>query len=112
MNFLDFQNNSHRSNIVWHGTKLEQPDWGNDSRSLAFTLRHPKFNEHLYIILNAYWQPLTFELPLLSSGEGWHRIVDTALPSPQDFSDLKTAPLITSQEYLAEGRSVVVLIAR
>jgi len=109
---LSVTDGSHRPNIVWHGTKLEQPDWGNDSRSLAFTLRHPKFNEHLYIILNAYWQPLTFELPLLSSGEGWHQIVDTALPSPQDFSDLKTAPLIASQEYLAGGRSVVVLMAR
>ena len=66
----------------------------------------------LHIILNVYWQPLTFELPLLGSGEGWHQIVDTALPSPQDFSDLKTAPLIASLEYLAEGRSVVVLMAR
>ncbi|MEH1855195.1 MAG: glycogen debranching protein GlgX [Nostoc sp.] len=108
---LSLTDGSHRPNIVWHGTKLEQPDWGNDSHSLAFTLRHPKFNEHLYIILNAYWQPLTFELPLLSSGEGWHQIVDTALRSPQDFSDLKTAPLITSLEYLAGGRSVVVLMA-
>jgi glycogen operon protein len=48
----------------------------------------------------------------LSSGEGWHQIVDTALPSPQDFSDLKTAPLIASLEYLAGERSVVVLMAR
>ena len=28
----------HRSKRVWHGVKLHQPDWGEDSHSLAFTV--------------------------------------------------------------------------
>lgn len=28
-----------RVKITWHGVKLQQPDWGEDSHTLAFTLR-------------------------------------------------------------------------
>ncbi|MEE3719578.1 glycogen debranching protein GlgX [Tumidithrix elongata RA019] len=97
--------------IVWHGVKLGQPDWGSHSHSLAFTLRHPDSGELLHILLNAYWEPLTFELPPLSAGEHWYRIVDTALPSPNDFSDLDRAPLVKEKEYKAQPRSSVVLMA-
>jgi glycogen operon protein len=100
---------SHEPHLVWHGVKLGQPDWSTDSHSLAFSLRHPEKGEHLHIIFNAYWEPLPFELPLLCDGERWHRIVDTALPSPHDFSDLKSAPALTGEAYRAEGRSAVVL---
>ena len=30
-------------------------------------------------MLNAYWEPLVFELPPTAAGERWHRLVDTAL---------------------------------
>jgi isoamylase len=49
--------------ITWHGTRLGQPDWGDDSHSLAFSLYYPECGEHLHVMLNAYWQPLTFDLP-------------------------------------------------
>lgn len=108
--FLEVTYGSHKPHIVWHGTCLGQPDWSFDSHSLAFTLRHPKAKEHLYVILNAYWETLTFELPPLGHTECWHRIVDTALPAPEDFCSLKAAPPVKGDKYRALARSSVVLM--
>ena len=98
--------------IIWHGKQLGQPDWSEYSHSLAFTLHHPQAQERIHVMLNAYWQPLTFKLPSLSSSQKWHRILDTFLPSPEDFSDLATAVSIDSQEYFVQSRSCVVLMMK
>lgn len=110
---LEVTYSSHRPHIIWHGVKLEQPDWSDNSHSLAFTLYHPKAGEHLHIILNAHWEPLTFELPPpLYIKERWHRIVDTALPTPEDFCSLQLALPVYGDTYRAEAHSSVVLIAQ
>jgi glycogen operon protein len=98
--------------ITWHGVRLGQPDWGDDSHTLAFMLRHPEGGDHLHVMLNAYWEPLTFELPPLRAGERWHRIVDTALPALDDFSDPEVAPPIEGDRYRVEARSAVLLMAQ
>jgi len=38
-------------------------------------------------MLSAYWEPLEFEIPPLSSGSssGWRRMIDTSLEAPDDF---------------------------
>ncbi len=107
---LPVSNGGHSPYIAWHGTQLEQPDWEDDSHCLAFTLHHPAKDEHLHLIFNAYWQPLTFELPLLGS-QHWYRIIDTARPSPEDFCQPGTAPLIQPGSYSVAARSAVVLMA-
>jgi len=103
----------HRANKAWHGTKLNQPDWGNQSHSLALgaEVRAEKLVFHL--VLNAYWEPLEFELPAEkdAGGNPWRRWIDTSLESPQDIVDWPSAPIVTSRSYRAEPRSVVVLIA-
>jgi isoamylase len=96
--------------IVWHGVKLGHPDWGDNSHSLAFTLRHPEAAENLHVIFNAYWDRLAFELPPLDSGEVWRRIIDTALPSPEDICPADQAPIVAGKQYLAQARSAVVLM--
>ena len=98
--------------ITWHGVRLEQPDWGHDSHTLAFTLCHPEGGDHLHVMLNAYWEPLAFELPPLPARERWHRIVDTALLAPDDFSDPEAAPTINGDRYQVGARSAVVLMAQ
>ena len=98
------------AHIVWHGVELERPDRGVDSHSLAFELHHPEDGEHLYVILNAYWEPLSFALPPLPAGEGWYRIVDTALDSPDDFCDVETAPPVDQDRYEVGARSAVILM--
>ncbi|MBR8827593.1 MAG: glycogen debranching protein GlgX [Gomphosphaeria aponina SAG 52.96 = DSM 107014] len=97
--------------VIWHGVRLGQPDWSDDSHTLAFTLHHPKSGEHLHIILNAYWEALTFELPPpIYPSEHWYRLVDTSLSSPDDFCEAKTAPKIEEYTYKVEPRSTVILM--
>ncbi|MBW4652894.1 MAG: glycogen debranching protein GlgX [Kaiparowitsia implicata GSE-PSE-MK54-09C] len=107
---LDVEPDSRQPNIVWHGTKRHKPDWGSKSHALAFELNHPAAQEHLYVIINAYWELLPFELPpLMHTDHQWRRIVDTSLPSPDDFCELDTAPIVTDGIYRVPGRSSVIL---
>jgi len=89
------------TDIIWHGVRLGQPDWGENSHSLAFELTHSDVQEHLFIVLNAYWEPLEFELPRLQEGRRWARLIDTepAEALPHD-----------TRSCLAQARSAVVLI--
>ena len=98
--------------ITWHGVKLGQPDWGQDSHSLAFSLRDPNGADLLHIILNAYWEPLTFDLPPLPPAQRWHRLLDTALPAPDDFTPPENAVPLEKHRYRTESRSAVVLFAK
>ena len=110
--FLEVTHASTEPHLIWHGQYLGQPDWGKDSHALAFSLNHPAKGEHLYVVLNASWEPLDFELPPLETGNYWHRILDTALSAPDDFSDLKTAVKIDKNSYLLTARSSVVLMKK
>jgi isoamylase len=98
-------------NVAWHGVKLNQPDWSEHSHSLAFTaeLRQEKLLFH--VILNAYWQPLDFELPRLdyAAENPWRRWIDTALDSPHDILEWAKAEPLHGYNYRAESRSVVML---
>ena len=101
------QNSKH----AWHGVKLNQPDWSGGSHSLAFYAEIPG-QMYLHLILNAYWEPLVFELPLAGNGGvPWRRWIDTALEPPYEIVDWKSAPPVPRHSYRAESRSVVVLIA-
>ena len=99
-----------RANKSWHGVKLNQPNWGDDSRSVAFTaeLRQEKMLFHL--ILNAYWEPLEFELQP-TNGVPWRRWIDTSLLSPNDIVEWQAAPSFPGTHYPCGPRSVVVLYA-
>ena len=67
-----------------------------------------------HLILNAYWEPLEFELPRAGDrGEdSWRRWIDTTLDSPHDIVEWQTAPLVAGGTYRAGPRSVVVLFTR
>ena len=96
---------------AWHGIKVCQPDWSEQSHSLAFSAEVPEENLSLYMIFNAYWEPLEFELPF-AAGQPWRRWIDTSRDSPNDIQDWPSAPVAKGRTYLAGPRSVVVLINR
>jgi isoamylase len=99
--------------ITWHGIRLGQPDWGDDSHSLAFSLHHPECGEYLHVMLNAYWQPLAFDLPPpRQPGDRWCLIVDTALPSSNSFCLPEAASPLEGGKYEVAARASVVLMAR
>jgi isoamylase len=92
---------------------LGQPDWGDDSHSLAFSLYHPECGEYLHVMLNAYWQPLIFDLPPpRQPGDRWCLIVDTALPSSNSFCLPEAASPLEGGKYEVAAHASVVLMAR
>jgi glycogen operon protein len=101
------------ANKAWHGTKLYQPDWTAESHSLALSANVWREKLFFHLILNAYWEPLEFELPPETDAHGnpLRRWIDTSLESPEDIIDWPAAPTISSRTYRAAPRSVVVLMA-
>ena len=102
------------ANIAWHGVKVGEPDWNSSSHSLALSAELRQEKLILHLILNAYWEPLEFELPAVRGGDRnpWHRWIDTARPSPDDILDWQAAPRVEGCRYRTEARSVVALFAR
>ena len=103
-----------QSRISWHGVKLDRPDWSDDSHSLALTASTLDGRFLVHGLFNAYWEPLSFELPPCGgqAHEGWHRAIDTALASPEDiYEGPDGAPVVPETTYLVQPRSVVLLFA-
>jgi isoamylase len=101
------------SNKAWHGVRLNQPDWSNWSHSVALTAETVKGRRFIHLILNAYWEPLDFELPAVG-GEGevlWRRWIDTGLESPEDILAWQDTRLCTGNTYRVGPHSVAVLYA-
>jgi glycogen operon protein len=107
------------ANKAWHGLKLNQPDWSDNSRSVALTAEFKREGMVFHLMLNAYWEPLEFELPLSPTapppqgGEGreggWRRWIDTSLDSPNDIVPWQAAPPVPANTYRVGPRSVVLL---
>lgn len=95
---------------AWHGARVGQPDWGEDSHSIALTAEVKREGMFIHFILNAYWEPLDFELPTAGSAP-WRRWIDTSLSSPDDIVERRAASPVARASYRAGPRSVVVLYA-
>jgi isoamylase len=96
-----------REDISWYGVG-QTVDLSPDSRSLAFCLHGAsQGDDDIYVMINAYWQVLQFRVQE-GVTEGWLRIVDTNLPSPDDFSESGLS--LQHLTYEVAGRSIVVLI--
>jgi glycogen operon protein len=98
-----------QANKAWHGVRLYQPDWGDCSHSVALGVEIRKEGLIFHLILNAYWEPLDFELPKPNNGSLWRRWIDTALDSPHDIVLWETAPTVQGNTYRVGARSVVML---
>jgi glycogen operon protein len=70
--------------VSWHGVHGHLDD-GHESRALAWRLRSRPHDvsdvSDLYVISNSWWEPLEF---MVGDTHGWHRVIDTSLPSPHD----------------------------
>lgn len=95
----------------WHGVKRNQPDWNSESHSIAISAELKNEGLFFHVILNAYWEPLDFELPILGEGQHWREWVNTGLEPPFDICDWSKATPLVNEKYRAFARSVVVLIA-
>ena len=101
--------------VTWHGTKRMSADWSPESRSVAmqWTQHHADgTSDDLHFIAHSHWEDANFELPDIAP-RPWFRLVDTALPSPQDVADEgREYPLLSQDSYPVKARSVVILLAK
>jgi glycogen operon protein len=97
---------------VWHGCKLDTPDWSHESRVLAMHVAGSS-DRHIYLIANAYWEARGFDLPVLPRSLSWYRLVDTFRLSPHDiYPEEDAPPLLVHHGYEVGPRSIVVLVSR
>ena len=98
--------------ISWHGTTLNEPGWNDPhARALAWTVAGSLAHSDIHVMVNMYWEPLTFEIPQIYE-RAWYTAVNTALPSPQDINAPGNEVLVNSHHVEVSGRSIVVLISR
>ena len=104
--------------IFWHGTEPARPDFSAGSRSLAFALdgrrcdRPNVVDRDMYVAMNAWVEPLDFKIPAAPSGRPWRRVVDTALPSPEDIVPDDEGPRVSVlQLYRVQPHSMIILIS-
>lgn len=95
---------------AWHGVRLNQPDWSEDSHTVALGGELQGEGLRFHLILNAYGEPLNFELPEIE-GVRWRRWIDTALESPHDIVPWSEAREIAEPLYRVADHSVVMLFA-
>ncbi|HET7801986.1 MAG TPA: glycogen debranching protein GlgX [Humibacillus xanthopallidus] len=99
-----------RSVVEFHGVRLHQPDWSAHSHALALTIRSVIGTRMVHALLNAWEEPLDFELPpVVSPRLPWRRVVDTGLDAPDDVCALTSAPAVEGSTYEAAAHSVVLL---
>lgn len=98
--------------ITWHGVKLNEPDWSEQSHSIAFTVQSLSGSMAMHYIINAYTESLSFELPKLNADteHKWKRWIDTDLPSPQDICNWNEAEEVNENVYRVAAHSVAILV--
>ena len=97
-----------RPDITWHGTTLNSPGFDDpQARALACTIAGVGGSADLHLMMNMFWEPLTFEVPLHAS---WRVAIDTSAGAPQDIADGHPAGPVVANSFTVQGRSIVVLI--
>ncbi len=100
-----------REDVRWYGAS-GVVDLSGESRHLAYRLSGAQFGEaDLYVMINAHEKGLRFHI---QEGEAsdWLRVVDTSLASPHDIAEAGAGRPVSSLDYEAGPRSVVVLTRR
>jgi isoamylase len=101
--------NVQNTDVQWYGVGANT-DQSDSSHSLAYSLRGASLGDaDLYVMINAYWEPLTFTIQEGQAG-AWRVAVDTSQPSPNDIFAAGTEPQLASLIYLVQARSIVVLL--
>ena len=92
--------------IVWHGTELNRPGFADpDARALACTIAGFDGDADLHVMMNMFWEPLTFEIPV-NPQRGWRVVLDT---STRDTGDPDGTGDIGGRWRTIADRSIVVL---
>jgi glycogen operon protein len=96
-----------RKDIAWYGT--DHPvDMSSGSHTLAYCLHGASQQDaDLYVMINGSTEQRQFGIHQGAIGQ-WQRIIDTSLPSPNDFLDAD-GQRVDCPYYVVGSRSIVVL---
>jgi len=97
-----------RDDVRWYG-QGRHVDFAPESRCFAYCLHGARLGDgDLYVLVNADASDRRFEIQEGGPGD-WRRVVDTALPSPDDIAEPGRERVLAEMSYRAAARSVVVL---
>ncbi|MFM7152070.1 MAG: glycogen debranching protein GlgX, partial [Gemmataceae bacterium] len=84
--------------IVWHGLEPYKPDFSGRNLACVLDGRHTEreLDQDFYMAFNAMGEQASFNIPPSPQGRPWRRVVDTALPSPQDIVPREQGPVISN----------------
>jgi glycogen operon protein len=63
-------------------------------------------------MLNSSCQDKTVKIPSAIGGKKWYRVVDTSLPSPEDFLPAGEEEMLNRSVYVLPARSFAVLLSK
>ena len=105
--------------ILWYGEDGKVADWSKLNHFVAFRLdgRHAETfadvdDNDFYIMLNSSCQDKTVKIPSAIGGKKWYRVVDTSLPSPDDFLPAGEEEMLNRSVYVLPARSFAVLLSK
>jgi isoamylase len=104
------------ADLAWFGPDLAPPRWGDpELRTLAYLLdgtEHAQAGDYLlFVIHNASWRAVEFQLPAPGDHRRWHRVVDTSLTTGDFLAAGEEVALVPAHAYAVAARSAVVLLA-
>lgn len=96
------------SDVSWHGTDPNSPNWNSPYNFIAFTLHG---HEEFFVAFNAGNRDQHLHLPKMHGI--WHRVVDTSLESPRDFSEnSQHSPIADSTYRMAPYSSIIMQLLK
>lgn len=98
--------------IEWHGILPQKPLWNQSHNFVAFTLKDREQHHNIYIAFNASNKSPVITFPKPPAGMSWHMIINTSLPSPNDFVEEDQSKPFTSGALKMGGYSAVLFIAK
>ncbi len=95
--------------VRWHGVEPDRSDWSPEARLLSYTLTAAVDDAAIHVILNGA-SAVTVQLPAPSRAHRWLRVIDTALPSPDDIRAPGYESPLANLTYTVGAYSAVVLV--
>jgi glycogen operon protein len=105
--------------LTWYSPELGSPNWQDaNARTVCMQLDASEDGsdsgvDRLFFVFNGHYEPQWIKLPQLGADRGWHRAIDTSLPSGEDFLETgHEVEIDPADHYLVNPRSAVVLFAQ
>eukprot|EP00741_Cyanophora_paradoxa_P023507 tig00021589_g22709.t1 len=97
--------------IEWHGCNPGQPNWGSDSRFVAFVVKDHERGNDIFAAFNCYMNQVALKLPPPPRDKVWVRLVNTSKASPDDFVSETKASALSSPNFNIPPYTAIVLKA-